>query len=47
MRYTVLAKIVKYYDGMVVFTKGTKVPKPPIHYYGGGNSIEETLSAHI
>lgn len=38
---------VNYYDGMVVFTKGNKVPKRPIHYYGGGNLTEDTLSAHI
>jgi 23S rRNA U2552 (ribose-2'-O)-methylase RlmE/FtsJ len=35
---------VNFYDGMVVFTKGDKTPKLPIHYYGNDRIEIDTLS---
>jgi hypothetical protein len=37
---------VNFYDGMVVFTKGDKTRKRAIHYYGNGNTVEESLSSY-
>jgi hypothetical protein len=34
---------VSFYDGMVVFTKGDKTPKRPIHYYGNGNISVDSI----
>jgi len=38
---------VSFYDGMVVFTKGDKTPKRPIHYYGNGNIQIDNLSRYL
>lgn len=37
---------VNYYDGMVVFTKGNKIRKDGIHYYGNGITKKESISLY-
>jgi hypothetical protein len=38
---------VSYYDGVVVFTKGDKTPKRPIHYFGNGRISVDSLACYI
>ena len=35
---------VNYYDGVVVFTKGDKTPKRPIHYFGNGRITVDSIA---